>query len=459
MPWLSNPQRDSPHHLRAAQQALVHAGYPHAEAVSEVSTHLGRVRAAMSTPRDVTVAGFLAGALMAVIAVAALVIGILVSGLVSSTVHEPGMPLGCPPGLGLRNCPSHIAAPALDNPGAPLGAWPAIAIGSPILGLAGAGSAHITRNRWRRAGAAGTFSDLAPRRVYLFEIAVLGLAMAALVVGTVWAFAGLQFGGAAFELLALIAIPVGASAFAAAFPGMYARVLPRVSSLDATAFARPIIERDAAFQVVADREFYGRSPYHRSRGDRTAWADAVLQGQGFATPAARREALQRRVDRGSGAYSRGVPLWQRLWRYILIVGAVAVPLWGLSRWVAWILNKIHDPLALAPLVDVVGWCIGIAVGIAVTLVYVRNLEGLSFTQWTCPGSQSPAAMTLSRLVALVLPLKRSGPVLLAGTALGAMTDPRAPFESSEPVRCSATAFPPASMHGVDAAAHQTTHRR
>ncbi|MCY3748544.1 MAG: hypothetical protein OXG64_04530 [Chloroflexi bacterium] len=376
MPWLSNPQRDSRDDIRAAQQALVYAGYPHAEAVSQVSTHLGRVRAATSTRGTVTVAGFLTGALMAVIAVAALVVAILVSGVVSSTVHEPGMPLGCPPGLGLRNCPSHVAAPAFDNPGAPLGSWPAIAIGSPILGLAGAWSAHITRNRWRRAGAAYTFSDLAPRRVYLVEIAVLGLTMAGLVVGVVWAFAGSQFSEAAFELLALIAIPVGAAVFAAAFPALYAWVLPRVSPLNAAAFARPIIERDAALQVVADREFYGRSPYHRSRSDRTAWADAVLHGQGFATTAARQEALRRRMDRGSGAYSRGVPLWQRLWRYILITGAVAVPLWGLSRWVAWILGTIHDPLALAPLVDVVGWCIGTVVGIAVTWVYARNLEGL-----------------------------------------------------------------------------------
>ena len=376
MPWLSDPQRDSRDHIRAAQQALVYAGYPHAEAVSEVSTHLNRVRAAMSTRRAVTAAGLLAGALIAIIAVAALVIGILISGVVGSTVHEPGMPLGCPPGTPLVNCPGRMTAPAFDNPGAPLGSWPAMAIGSPILGLAGALSAHITRNRWRRAGAAHTFSDLAPRRVYLVEIGVLGLAMAGLVFGTVWAFAGSQFSGAAFELLALIGIPVGAGVFAAAFPGMYAWMLPRVSLLDAAAYARPIIERDAALQVVADREFYGRSPYHRSRSDRTVWADAVLHGQGFATPAARLDALKRRMDRGSGAYSRGVPLWQRLWRYILITGVVAVPLWGLSRWVAWILSMIRDPLALAPLVDVVGWSIGIAVGVLVTLIYARNLEGL-----------------------------------------------------------------------------------
>lgn len=376
MPWFSTPQRDSRDNIRAAQQALVYAGYPHAEAVSEVSTYLNRVRAAISTRRDVTVAGLLAGALMAVIAVAALVIGILISGVVGGTPHQPGGVLGCPPGAPLASCPGQLAAPALDNPGAPLGSWPAIAIGSPILGLAGAGSAYITRNRWRRAGAAHTFSDLAPRRVYLVEIVILGLAMAALVVGAVWAFAGSQFSGAAFELLALIAIPVGAGVFAAAFPSMYAWVLPRVSPLDAAAFARPIIERDAALQVVADREFYGRNPYHRSHTDRTAWADAVLDGQGFATPDARREALQRRMERGSGDYSRGVPLWRRLWRYILIAGVVAVPLWGLSRWVAWILRAIRDPLQLAPLVDIVGVSIGIAVGIAVTWVYARYLEGL-----------------------------------------------------------------------------------
>lgn len=376
MPWLSGPQRDSRDNIRASQQALVYAGYPHAVAVSEVSTHLSRVRAAMSTPRHVTVAGLLAGALMAVIAVAALVIGVLVSGVVGSTPHKPAGMLGCPPALHLVSCPDQLAAPAFDNPRAPLGSWPAIAIGSPILGLAGAWSAHITRNRWRRAGAARTFSDLAPRRVYLVEIGVLGLAIAALVAGTVRVFAGSQFSDAAFELLALIAIPVGAAVFAAAFPSLYAWMLPRVSPLDAAAYARPIIERDAALQVVADREFYGRNPYHRSRNDRTAWADAVLHGQGFATPAARRGALQRRMERGSGVYARGVPLWQRLWRYILITGAVAVPLWGLSRWVAWRLGAIHHALARDPLADVVGLSIGIAVGVLVTLIYAYYLEGL-----------------------------------------------------------------------------------
>ena len=43
MPWFSNPQRDSRNDIRPAQQALVYAGYPHAEAVSEVSTYLSRV--------------------------------------------------------------------------------------------------------------------------------------------------------------------------------------------------------------------------------------------------------------------------------------------------------------------------------------------------------------------------------------------------------------------------------
>ena len=378
MTWFTNPQRDSRDDIRAAQQALVYAGYPHAEAVSEVSTHLGRVRAAMSTRRDVTVAGFLAGALMAAIAATAVVLGVWVSGALSSTAIIPESPFGCP---FYGSCPGELVIGAFDDPGAPLGAWPVVAIGSPILGLAGAGAAHITRGRWRRAGAASTFSDLAPRRVYLLELGALGLAMAALVVGVVSAFAGSQFSGSAVLLLVLIGIPLVASVFAAIFPRTYAWMLPRISPLDAAAYARPIVEREAALQVVADRDFYARNPYYRSRDDRASWAEAVLDGQGFAAPSARREALRRRMDRGSGAYSRGVPLWRRLWRYALISAAVGLSVaWLIGWWAGWILGAIQYPYSLNRLLDVLAnvlsLSLGLAVGAAVAWIYANYLEGV-----------------------------------------------------------------------------------
>ena len=57
MQWLRDPQRDSREDIRAAQQALVYAGYPHADAVTEVTTHPqsgprrpGRARATPSWP-------------------------------------------------------------------------------------------------------------------------------------------------------------------------------------------------------------------------------------------------------------------------------------------------------------------------------------------------------------------------------------------------------------------------
>lgn len=66
MQWLRDPQRDSREDIRAAQQALVYAGYPHADAVTAVTTHLNRVRAALAAPRHAAVAGFLTGAAMVI---------------------------------------------------------------------------------------------------------------------------------------------------------------------------------------------------------------------------------------------------------------------------------------------------------------------------------------------------------------------------------------------------------
>ena len=81
---------------------------------------------------------------------------------------------------------------------------------------------------------------------------------------------------------------------------MYRWVLPRISPLDAAAYVRPIIEREAALQVVADREFYGRNPYHVAY-DRRVWADDVLAREGL-SQAGRRQAAADRIAHRAGAY-------------------------------------------------------------------------------------------------------------------------------------------------------------
>ena len=260
MPWFSDPQRDSRDDVRTAQQALVYAGYPHSAAVAEYETYLYRVRAALAAPRDIVWAGFLVGAAMAVVGLAALILLAVLGGIVASLVEAPLVP-------------AESAAPAPAGParGSPFDFLPTILVTTWVLGMAGAGIALVTRNRWRRARVLETFIDVAPRRVYLLETAAVWLAVAALIVVVVWAQAGSQMAGNSVALLAFFGIPILALVFGAGFPGLYNRLLPRVSPLDAAAYARPIIENEAALQVKSEREFYGRPAYERNR-----WAEEVL---------------------------------------------------------------------------------------------------------------------------------------------------------------------------------------
>ena len=268
MRWFSDPQRDSRDAIRAAQQALMHAGYSRAEAVAAFETHRQRVRAAVAAPRDVLRAGFLAGAATAVLGLAVLIVGISLVSLVpvprsdpwpSSSDLRPPVPPQGDPGLGL-----------------PVELLPSALISALVLGLAGAGMALVTRNRWRRAGALDTFIDLAPRRLYLLEAAAVWLGVSGLIVAIVRVQAGPQMDDGGLALLVFFGIPVLASVFGFVFPSVYNRLLPRASPLDAAAYARPIIEREAALRVKADRELSGRSVAHHSIYERDRWADEVL---------------------------------------------------------------------------------------------------------------------------------------------------------------------------------------
>ena len=235
MTWFSNPQRDSREDTRAAQQALVYAGYPPSQAVAAYETNLYRVRAALAAPRDIVWAGFVVGAVMAAVGIAALLLFAGVGGIVAILVVSPLLPAE----------PS-TPAPSEPDRGSLLDFLPAILVTTWVLGIAGAGIALVTRSRWSRARVLETFVDVAPRRIYLLETAAVWLVVAALIVVIVWAQAGSQMAGNTLGLLALIGIPILSVVFSAGFPGLYKRMLPRVSPLDAAAYARPIIEREAA---------------------------------------------------------------------------------------------------------------------------------------------------------------------------------------------------------------------
>ena len=145
-----------------------------------------------------------------------------------------------------------------------------------LLGLAGAGLALVSRDRWRRAGALETFTDLdLERRAWLQTLAVW-LPIGGLMILAVGRQSGEEVAQGAVIALAFVGVPLLAVLFDFTFPSLYRWVLPRVSRLDAAVLARPIIELESARRIKAERQTYSRSAYHGALYDQGAWADEVL---------------------------------------------------------------------------------------------------------------------------------------------------------------------------------------
>ena len=365
MSWSRSPVRDSPEDVRAAQQALVYAGYPRALAVTEVTRHVRRVRTTAAEPHHVLLAGLITGMAMAVGIMLILALSLGGLGLVMRTVGDSGAPSGIGP-LVPTNTPSHISTSS------PLGILPGVVIGIPTLGLAGAGMAWVSRNRWRRAGALHTYADLKPDRRYVLEAAVVWLGVAGLIALIVWSLAGPQLGSNVAQVLAFFAVPVSAAAFGSWFSGLYNHVLPRVSSVDAAAFARPVIERGAAREIIAERDFYGRSIYHRSAYDRSQWADQVLLAEASGDCA---DAQSGVVTGGSGAVrthrdSKPMTLGGRFRRYGLAAGGISVVGWFFISRLIWIMT----PGEADAWVHIVGLVLGLTLGVGMTWAFARFIE-------------------------------------------------------------------------------------
>jgi len=280
MPWFSPPQRDSPDNLRAVQQALVYAGYPHSAAAVECKTHLFRLRAALAGPRQIVSAGLVAGAALA----AALTFLLGLAGFAMGALAGPGVPtrgqdrgphvIGSPAGSGTPTGPTASLVDTTVR--SLLDVLPAAIMAATILSLAGAGMALVARRHWRRAGVLETFLDVSAGRLYLLEAAAVWLGISVLIVLVVRAQAGPEMADGAVLMLVSVGIPLLVVAFTVAFPGLYRWLLPRLSPLDAAAYARPIIGHEAALHIKAEREAHGRSTYHRTAYDRSVWADKVL---------------------------------------------------------------------------------------------------------------------------------------------------------------------------------------
>jgi hypothetical protein len=146
MRWIKDPQRDSRENIRAAQQALVYAGFPHGDAVTEVAAHLTRVRAALAAPRHALRAGFLVGTAIAVALILTLGLG---SFLIVVAVGS-GAPSRGPAGWSVVRGTANFEA----SGGSPLDIILPVVTTVAVLGVAGAGIALVTRgrsssSRWR----------------------------------------------------------------------------------------------------------------------------------------------------------------------------------------------------------------------------------------------------------------------------------------------------------------------
>ena len=393
--WLRDPQRDSPRDVHAARQALVRAGYPPAEADRALMHYLRRVRAALTTPGDAVLTGFLTVATMAA--------GVLLMLILALEVPVRRWEFG-----------GYFAFLYADD-GAPLvpNIMPEAALVLLVLGLVGTGAALVIRRRWRRAGVLHAFShQVSPRiglPVYLGAagllllvtglvvlvggwLTVVGLVGEATRLASLTAVVRLPGIGPMGQALMFLGIPLGALAYAAWFPGLYAWILPRVSPVSAAAYARPLVEREAARQTAAAREIYSRSAYR--------WADHVIRAarQRSGEASRRPETPTPRVGQRSGALRRAVRLWRslswgapllRLGRYGLFTGGVAVAVWFIALqavprrpgavwssapWVRIVYDARIFPES-DPWVGVVGLLVGVALGMGLTWLYARYLEG------------------------------------------------------------------------------------
>ena len=260
MQWITDPRHDSRFDTRAAQQALVHAGYPPAQARADLAAYLRRVRVALTQmPATPTLAGILTVATMAASVLLMLTLSLEV------VVRRWG--LG---GEDFAFDYRHADAPLLPN------IMPEAAFALMAFGLLGAGAALGIRRRWRRAGVLRAFRRQPPPRIA--PASLPGSSRIAPAGGWTncsgWLVADrrrpCQRGAPDHSVRSLSVEPAarharkgagcpGNPAWCGGFYRLVSRPLrldlPRVSTVDAAAYARPIIERETARQVADASDF------------------------------------------------------------------------------------------------------------------------------------------------------------------------------------------------------------
>ncbi|MBM4438344.1 MAG: hypothetical protein FJ029_14220 [Actinobacteria bacterium] len=166
------------------------------------------------------------------------------------------------------------------------------------------------------------------------------------------------------------------------FRRLYPLTLRLLSPLDAAACARPIVEREAALQVDAERTFYGREECRRLFLERSIWADTILQRERL-SPSVQRRAVRAHVARTTAGSIRDAPLSRRLPRYAIIAGSGMLLTELLVRWTAWFSYSAPvKPFQADVHLNAIGLGAGLLLGCTAAWLYVRQLEGL----WAClPG--------------------------------------------------------------------------
>lgn len=363
---------DDPRDEARAVEALGHVGVPARKARLEVRGYYRRVRAAVSPVRDVSVAGVMATAVVAIGLLTALGAVSLILAIVVG-LGQMEQPFYVTDGIPVEqiraNAPegAQNAAPPLPGLGLVLVA---------VVTAFGMAAGRAERNHWRRTGVHRTFRELEPDGAHRFEIAlvtVMAISVASL-------SALLAYGGQAMVLVFAVIIPgtlLILAAGRAVFAPLFNWSLQHVARLDAAAYARPLIERDIALEVAAEGNFYGRSSFSaESPAGNTAaslWAAQTLASMGI-DPDARRAALQRRIQRKTATAAFDVLTRRDRMRYAAGGFGVTLAVWFLARCAAWRIYEIDfATFRSAAGLDAIALAVGAGLAAALGWIHRRHL--------------------------------------------------------------------------------------
>ncbi|MCY3896278.1 MAG: hypothetical protein OXG17_07405 [Chloroflexi bacterium] len=363
---------DDPREEARAVEALGHVGVPARQARSEVRRYFRRVRAAVSPVRDVSVAGVIATAVVALGLLAALGAISLILAIVVG-LGQMEQPFYVTDGIPVEqiraNAPEEAQNDAPPLPGLGL-------VLAAVVTAFGLAAGRAERNHWRRAGVHRTFRELEPDGAHRVEIALV--TMMAIAVASLSAL--LAYGGQAMVLVFAVIIPgtlLILAAGRAVFGPLFDWSLQHVARRDAAAYARPLIERDIALEVAAEGNFYGRSSFSaESPAGNTAaslWAAQTLASMGI-DPDARQAALQRRIQRKTATAASDVLTRRDRMRYAAGGSGVTLAVWFLARCAAWRIYEIDfAPFRSAAGLDAIALAIGAVLAAALGWIHRRHL--------------------------------------------------------------------------------------